>query len=359
MRMRLVAEQLRSFSAEPEDLADRLLVVARIIVVATIHPHAPALLPQVASRRVAEERLHRRAGIGEHPFPGQAAIPGRLRCTGAHRLRHSAQIRFAVECQDVSFFVCQQVLAEHRVECCETLIDLLETSLVALGQRGAAALEPLEVNFRQTALLRRQPGCGARLIDGFQPTEEPRILDHLVIERRQNRRHFRLERLHVLVIEVGPVDTEEAQRATQLAPGVLEWLHCVGERGTHFECGERLNVRPDQVHRPHQCRLEALYFDQIEARQAAVRSGPGRQHCVQRRRRHRCDPLIHSDGRGTRTTSNSGSNRRADDKFSSLHEGRLRKLRVGANYTGPAVGENCIRRSDRQESPSQPPASGL
>src|SRR5262249_62280619 len=63
-----VAEDLGPLGAELEDLHHQRVVVVLPRVITTLDVMAPDLLPEIAPLGVAEERLHRRAGIGDQPL---------------------------------------------------------------------------------------------------------------------------------------------------------------------------------------------------------------------------------------------------------------------------------------------------
>jgi hypothetical protein len=86
----LVAEQADPLVAQAQDLGDERVVVVVAAVVAAAVVGAPDLLAQLAVVGVGEERVDRRAGVGDRKLAGVTAGPGLGGGGGLERRRRPA-----------------------------------------------------------------------------------------------------------------------------------------------------------------------------------------------------------------------------------------------------------------------------
>ena len=151
VRVRGVAQQLRPFRAQGQDLGDAALVVLRVAVVPAAGPHAPGSLAQCAPVCVGEEGLHGRARVGNDPVAGVSARAG-LGGGGVDQgLRQAGEVCGLLQ-QQAGLFFGQQVLGEGGVERGQALVDLRQAGLGG-GIELRAATDELDVVALGHALL--------------------------------------------------------------------------------------------------------------------------------------------------------------------------------------------------------------
>ena len=133
-------------------------------------PQLQGLFAQVAARGEGQERLHRRAGVGDDPLAFEALGRRRGRRGLDHVGRQSGEVVRAGQHQGLALLVAEDVLAEGGVEVGEILVDLGQALLALRRQRRALAREAVVDDDRPAAAARwsgrwsrgsrRRPGCG-------------------------------------------------------------------------------------------------------------------------------------------------------------------------------------------------------
>jgi hypothetical protein len=274
VRVARVAEQARALGAQREDLGDHRAVVVLAGVLAAADPHPPRLLAQIASRRVDQERLDRRSRVGDQPARALARL-GDLAQRVAQRLGEAGEVGLARELERMVLLVGELVLAEPRVERREPRVDRGEPRLALGVERGALAREAAIDDLDEPEVLADEPAGVARVVHRLDPREQRRVLADLVVERREHRRQILLELQHVVVGHRRGVDAEHAGRALERPARGLERDDRVVERRRRGVGRDRSDLGAHQIHRGDQPRLELVDADLIEAREPAVRAGPG------------------------------------------------------------------------------------
>ena len=278
--VRRVAEELRALGAELEDLGDDLLVVAGVVVVAAVDVALPHLLAEIVARRVGEERLHRRARVRDRPL---ALLSARLRGGGGarlHRVRKAGEVGLLVEDERVALLVGEDVLAERRVERGEALVDLGEALLRRSIELRSGAHERVPVAPHEPLLLGGELRLLGRLVDRLDALVEVHVLDDLVLERRELRRHLLLDRLERVVVHRRRPDSVDRLDAIHGAAGVLERGDRVLEGGGIGVVRDPGDLVAMLMHRVLEGGLEVLHLHLGERGHAAVRAGPRREQRV-------------------------------------------------------------------------------
>jgi len=103
-------------------------------------------------------------------------------------------------------------------------------------------------------------------------------LNLLVGERREDRRHFRLQLAHRAAIHRARKRAEQRADPSEFAPRFFEREHRVLERWSRRVAGERRGLDALRVHRLEQCGFERGDLHAVEGRHAAVRPRPGGEH---------------------------------------------------------------------------------
>ncbi len=200
-------------------------------VVAAHDPHRPALMAQFAPAGKGQERLHRRARIGDDPLARHLLVDPSGRGGGFQGVGQASQVGLVVDHQLAIFLVPQLVLAEGRIERGQALIDPRHARLARRVQLGAAADERRLVAFRRPRLFRRQAGRARAGLHGGDAGIEGRVEVDRVGMRRQPRIDIVLQRLERLVGH-GPAERIEiGGDLAQRPAGALQCGDGVGEAG--------------------------------------------------------------------------------------------------------------------------------
>jgi hypothetical protein len=279
VRVRGIAEQLGALGAQREDLADERVVVGRAGV-AAVDEHAPGALAQVAPGGVGEERVDRRARVGDQPRARHAARLRVGRRGLAHRGGEPRELGAVAQHEELVGLVLQQVLAEARVEPGEPLVDGRQPHLGGGVEPRAGAHEIGVDAPGEAALLGRQARRVGRRVRRLDAPEERRVLRDAVGERREPRCHAALHRLELGGAHRRAPDTVGGAYPVERAPGALQ-------RGDRVVEGRRRGVGGDAVdlgellgHRGLERRLEVADLDAVERRHTAVRPGPAGEQRV-------------------------------------------------------------------------------
>ncbi len=115
MRVRGVAQQRDALGAQAQDLGDDGVVVVLVAVVAAVVVGAPDLLAQVALVGEGQERIHRRARVGDRVLARPAALLGRRGGGGDEGRREPAELILG-QVGDVALLVGEHVVGEVGVE---------------------------------------------------------------------------------------------------------------------------------------------------------------------------------------------------------------------------------------------------
>ena len=177
--------------------------------------------------------------------------------------------------------VAELVLAELGEERREALVDFAQVRFLRLVECGAAAGEAVVVHVGQTLLFGVEARFGSRVVDSLQARKEGVVLNDLVIEGGEDRRHVRLDLLHRLVVHRRRVDTEEALHAAEGTARVFKWHDRVVEGCRRIFGGDGADFGAQQVHALRQGGLEVGDFDFVEARDAPVGPRPRIEHWTQ------------------------------------------------------------------------------
>ena len=282
------AEQARALGAHPHDLADRLIGVVGVPIVAAIDEGPPDPLAQRPIVGEGQHRIDRRAGVDDRELAGrQVALARRRRGRVAHVGGDARQIRLAD--RDEGGLVGQHLLAELREEPRKLLIVSGKLLLLGGVEIGAAADELIVDAGDDALLLRVEAGTLARLIDRADALEEARIEDDLVLRGGEARPPFALQRLIGGRRHVAGHDAEHRADPAQPPPGPLHRLDRVGEGGRRRFAGDRGDLAALLGDRIFEGGREKLGRDPVERRHAGMRARPvgeedivGHSRCSQR-----------------------------------------------------------------------------
>ena len=231
MGMRGVAQQPGALRAQRKDLRDDAVVVVLATVVAAADERAPHLFAQLASRGVSQEWFDARACVQDRPFALLAAAVRRRGRAGDQRIRQAREIRFAAEDQGLVVFLCEDVLAEIRVQRGEALVDRREPLLRLGVQVRAGAHEVGVVEPGEALLFAAETGLIAFRVDGGDACKQLLVLGDAIAERGKFRRHVALDGLHGRVVQRRGVDAEHGADPVELAARFLQCGNRVREAG--------------------------------------------------------------------------------------------------------------------------------
>ena len=235
----LIAHQFGLGQTGAHQLADNLLVIVLVVVVATVDVSLEDLLTKLAIISVLQERHNARVLQGEDPFARHARLLGSLGRVGDQRLGQARKILFLVDHQLERVGLLQHVLAKGQLQHGDLAVQLAQLSLVGLRQVGATAHEILIGLLEKLHLLLVEAQLVFLVINRLDTGEQLRVEVDIVVVFREDRRHLAAQGLH-LVVGVDTVlsakdDLHLAQQGALLVEGddrVLEgrFLRVVDDR---------------------------------------------------------------------------------------------------------------------------------
>ncbi len=301
-----------------------------VAVVAAAGPHPPALLAQVAAVRIDQEGLHRRAAVGDDPPSGK---PLGLRGGGVafdQRLRQALQVPGAIQRQPTLFLVRELVLAEAGVERGQRLVDLGQPAFLLGAQPCALPHEIAVTPPRQPLLLGCEAGALARLVDRLDSGEQLGVLHQLVVEGREPRRPFQVQRLDLLVVQGRGVDPPDRQHPAIGAAGVLQGGDGVLEGRRRSLAGDPGDLGTVHRHGLFEGRGEQVCADPVERRRPAIGAGPFREQGI--------GGLGHRPMGPGRSAGSSAHGRRPPLPLKRAHGHRRVRFRAGGADHSPDAG---------------------
>ena len=276
----LVTQQPGLFDPQLQHLGDDRIVVVIAAVVAAARPHLEGFLPQVPARREGDERIHRGAGVGDHPPAVHPPLAGRRGRRLDQVGGQPGEILGALKHQKAVLLVGEDVLAEGGVEARQPLVDLGQAMLLGVGKPGPLPLETLVDDEGQTLLLRRQTGGFAGLVDRPDPLEQGAVVEYLVPEGRQLRRRLALHLLHRRVIEGRGEDRHQRRCVAVVAPGPFIGFQGIGEGRRRRIGGDPLDLGAVARHGGLEGWREMGCLDPAEGRRPATGTAPRGEHGV-------------------------------------------------------------------------------
>ncbi len=255
-----------------------VVVVVRVAVVAAADVRAPDLLAQVAARRVGEERLHRRARVGDRPLALLAArLRGRRGAGRAATSGRPARSASLVEHERVALLVGEHVLAEGRVERREPLVDLASMRFLA----GASSFAPARTKLRVVEPRRGAAAPASRLGRLGAPRRPPRCARRASRSgrsRRRTRRASAPSRCSTawnsgVFMRRAADAVDRAARGSSVRPAPSSAAIVFSKVGGAGSFGDRVDLGQVLVHRGLERRLEVLDLARRRTR-GRRRTGP-------------------------------------------------------------------------------------
>ena len=280
VRVALVAEQVGPLVAELQDLGDVGVVVGRVAVVPAVHERAVHLLAQPAVRGVREERLHRRAGVGDHPLALEAMGLGGPRRGGLEVVGQAVQARGGVDHGEALGLVVEHVLPEPVVEAGQPLVDGREPRLLRAVELGSGAHEVAVAVPGEPLLRRGEPVVLLALVDCGDALEQLLVLRDLVGEGGELGRQRLLHAGHGAQVQHRGVHAVVGGQALARLAGLLQREDRVLERGRERVLGDALDLGALLVHRGLEGRDEVLDLHTRPVGHTAEGPGPGCEHGV-------------------------------------------------------------------------------
>ncbi len=265
--------------AQREDLGDQRVVVVLVAVVAARVVGAPDLLAQSALVGEGQERVHRRARVGDGVLPFLPAGRRRLRGRLHESLREAAEL-VGFEEEDVPLLIREHVLREARVELRQTLVDLGVTLPGRARQRRSVVREAVVHELDQAQLVGSEARRVATLPHGADPREERRVLHDLRSVLGELRRHLRLHLTEFRRREVCAPDVEVSLHPIEVAPRPFQG----GDRVLESRCAriarDRVDLLEVDLHPTQERGLQRVELHPVEGGHASVGTGPGREERV-------------------------------------------------------------------------------
>ena len=267
------AEQPGPLGPQGEDPRDRGVVVERAAAGTAVHEHPPHALPQVATVGVGQKRLDARPRVGDRPAVA-AALLGRGSGSLADRLGAAGEVALGGEKHRLRLLVLEDVLRERREQPGEFLVDRSQPLLRRRVELGPGPDEVGVVQPGQPLLLGREPRSLPGLVDGGHPRKEFFVLDDLVGEGGEPRRHPSLDLLHRVIVEAIAEHIVDGADAVEHPARLLERRRRVGERGRLGVGGDRVDAGELIGHAGLQGGLEVGDASPIEGGHTAIRAHP-------------------------------------------------------------------------------------
>ena len=197
MRPALKAQQLRLFLAQHQNIADQLVIVELVVVIAAIVEAAPGTLAKLAIRRGFKEGLH--AGtVQRDDGPVHVTRTG----SGARSTHHGGgQVlqRALRQFHVPALAVAQLVLGELRVERGQLGTDFRIARALLHAQLRTGAHKLVMGHFQKAGLLLRQAEIGAVLVERVDAGKQITIQRDGRAVAGQHRAHFALDGAQLVI----------------------------------------------------------------------------------------------------------------------------------------------------------------